>query len=138
MIFELTPTGEAIVGTPTAIYNNAFIPHLPCRHGSSGSGMIPISYDCSSSTSRSADHRLSSISTPGKENSPPMTLSLTGAMEATLSSAFEIWLRSSIVVGLPLHPITSLPFEPFPATGIYRPASTVLGTIQTFELYRRA
>ena len=111
----LTPTGEATAGRPHARYCTSLKPHLPRDHGSSTSGMTPMSKPAMSAASRPSTHGRSSHGN-GHARSPGMTPTSTTRARPPAqarASAGAIASSATAVDGDPIQPMTGGP----PAAG---------------------
>ena len=111
-----TPTGEATAGRPQARYCTSLKPHLPRDHGSSTSGMTPMSKPAMSAASRPSTHGRSSHGN-GHARSPGVDADQHDAGAAAGADAGQRAARSrrapTAVDGDPIQPMTGGP----PAAG---------------------
>jgi hypothetical protein len=121
-----TPTGDAITGSPAAMYCTILNPHFPAVHAFSGVGAIPTSPRNRAAASPSKFHRTKSSVSPSGTAGTTLHITVSrspGTLFAASSSAGSASCRYFNVLADPIHTSPGVPVAACRFTG-YRPGST--------------
>src|SRR5688500_12176399 len=94
-ISAFAPTGDAITGSPAAMYCTILNPHLPSVHGSHGLGATPTSPRLTAAAAPTADHATCATATAPDSTGAPAIVNRRrpGSSRAARSSAGTSSLR---------------------------------------------